>query len=322
MLSCAYWSQERPCFRHGGTAHGVKESDWARLIDQLGQGDCTPFLGAGACHGVLPTGAALSSQWAAQYGYPFADNGDLARVMEYAAASEGDEVYLKQKVCEALLAAGTPDFNNPYEPHALLAEFPIPVFLTTNYDDFLVKALQAAGKQPNSATCSWSSGMDVDYDRALFDTAPGLKPVATTPLVYYLHGSINKPRSMVLTENDYLEFLVKIASTRDSEELRLIPSAILSALTDNPLLFIGYSLQDWTFKVIFHGLLRNISGVHRRRHVSVQLLPPLKGKTAEAEERARSYLAQYFEENWRISIFWGKAEDFCREIRQRASSHP
>ena len=127
---------------------------------------------------------------------------------------------------------------------------------------------------------------------------------------------MGQPKSLVLTENDYLEFLVNIASIHDSESL-LIPSAVLSAFTNNPLLFVGYSLQDWTFKVIFHGILSAIPEVHRRRSVSVQLLPPLNGDTAEIEEQARLYLTQYLERDWRISVFWGSAADFCRELRMR-----
>jgi len=297
----------------------VEDTDWNRLIDQLREGDCTPFLGAGACHGVLPSGRDMSQAWADEYDYPFADSGDLARVMQYAASEVGDPVDLKKRVCTKIRSVRPPDFSDPAEPHALLAEFPIPVFITTNYDDFLVKALTSAGKSPNSAVCSWSTG--IDYDKTLFETAAGMKPDSAGPLVYHLHGSVYSPRSLVLTENDYLEFLVKLASSHETEELRVIPSAVLSALTANPLLFIGYSLQDWTFRVIFHGLLSTIPDVHRRRGVSVQLLPPLHGSIVNAENRARKYLNSYLAK-WQISIYWGTATEFCHELRDRASSRP
>jgi SIR2-like domain len=292
----------------------VEEADWARLVAQLNRGDCTPFLGAGACD-VLPTASELGSRWAAQYDYPFVDREDLAKVMQYAAIMEGDSVYLKEKVCDYLRSVDPPDYGNPAEPHALLAKFPIPVFITTNYDDFLVRALGLAGKSPNSAICSWFSA--ADYDRDLFEATPGLYPTPEVPLVYHLHGRMQNPRSLVLTESDYLEFLVRITTFRDDETLRLVPSAILSALTDNPLLFVGYSLQDWTFRVLFHGLLRSIPGTHRRRNVSVQLLPPVHKDESEVKERARRYLTRYLED-WRISIFWGSTAEFCHELRGRA----
>jgi SIR2-like domain len=295
----------------------VEDADWVRLIDQLGRGECTPFLGAGACEGVLPNGGDMSREWAAAYEYPFTDNLDLARVMQYAVMQVGDPVDLKRSVCDFLMSRMPPHFEDPCEPHALLAVFPIPVFLTTNYDDFLIKALQWAGKRPNSAMCSWSPG--ANYDSALFASRAGLKPDKDEPLVYHLHGSAHVPRSLVLTENDYLEFLVRITGSHHSADSNIIPSAILSALTDNPLLFIGYSLQDWTFRVIFHGLLSTIPDTHRRRSVSVQLLPPTNDGLEETKAKAERYMNRYLG-NWNISIFWGTAAEFCRQLRERAGT--
>jgi hypothetical protein len=292
----------------------VEEADWSRLVDQLARGDCTPFLGAGACS-TLPSASQLGVEWAARYEYPFVDQEDLAKVMQYAAISEGDAVFLKQKVCDYFRSVGPPDFSDPAEPHALLARFPIPVFITTNYDDFLVRALGLEGKSPSSALCPWYTGED--YDRELVEVNHGQHPTSAVPLVYHLHGSMQTPKSLVLTESDYLEFLVKITMTRNDDSLRLIPGAVLSALTDNPLLFVGYSLQDWTFRVLFHGLLRTIPSTHRRRNVSVQLLPPVSAGGQEVELRARRYLTRYLED-WRISIFWGTAAEFCHELRERA----
>ena len=120
----------------------------------------------------------------------------------------------------------------------------------------------------------------------------------------------------MLTEADYLEFLANIAVSRTGDGTQLVPSIVLSALTDYPLLFIGYSLQDWTFRVLFHGLLRAQSEVLRRRSVSVQLLPPVNGTIMEAERRAREYMTRYLG-GWSISIFWGTAADFCRQLRAR-----
>jgi hypothetical protein len=293
----------------------VEEADWARLIDQLGRGECTPFLGAGACDGVLPSGGDMSREWAEAYQYPFTDILDLARVMQYAVMQVGDPIDLKRRVCDFLMSKRPPNFDDTYEPHALLASFPIPVFLTTNYDDFLLRALQRAGKQPNRAMCSWSPG--TNYDSDLLASPAGLSPDKNKPLVYHLHGSAHVPRSLVLTENDYLEFLVRITGSHHSADSNIIPSAILSALTDNPLLFIGYSLQDWTFRVIFHGLLSTIPNTHRRRSVSVQLLPPINNGLEETKAKAELYMSRYLG-NWNISIFWGTALEFCRQLRERA----
>ncbi|MFJ2033403.1 SIR2 family NAD-dependent protein deacylase [Streptosporangium sp. NPDC087985] len=288
----------------------MDDADWRRLIDQLRSGDCTPFLGAGACYGTLPTGSELSRNWANIYKYPFPDDHDLARVMQYAAVQERDPVYLKRQICDHLRSRGLPDFNHADEPHALLAKFKLRVFLTTNYDNFLVEALRGEGKTANTAVCSWA-------DRTPQETPELPEPSVDEPLVYHLHGNWAEPSSLVLTEDDYLEYLANVAAAQSSGNRTLIPIPVLHAMTTSSLLFMGYSLQDWTFRVLFHGLLRTIPDVNRRRHVSVQLVPPVNTPIAEAEERAKQYLAHYLGERLRILIFWGTAAQFCEELRLR-----
>lgn len=292
----------------------MDEVDWARLVDQVGDGECTPFLGAGACHGTLPTGTELSQMWAADHEYPLEDSHDLPRVMQYAAIRTRDAVSVKRRLARAMADKDPPDFTDPAEPHGLLARLPLPVYLTTNYDDFMVRALRHARKEPSSAICRWDRDAVAPDD--VFATDQGFNPRPEEPLVYHLHGSFQEPRSLVLTEEDYLEFLVNLALDKANNERRLIPASIFRALTTPPLLFIGYSLQDWTFRVLFHGLLRMISDVHRRRHVSVQLAPVPEDKDPEAYRRAKEYLTAYFDRR-NISLYWGTARDFCAELSSR-----
>ena len=49
-----------------------------------------------------------------------------------------------------------PDFNDPAEPHRVLANLNLPVYVTTNYDDFMVKALARHHRQPNRVLCQWN----------------------------------------------------------------------------------------------------------------------------------------------------------------------
>jgi SIR2-like domain len=290
----------------------VNDRDWHRLVEQLGRGECTPFLGAGACHPTLPTAGQLSEIWAKEYNYPFLDRTNLPRVMQHAALLEGDHVTVKQHVADTLRSRGRPDFAVNTESHALLAKLPLSVYLTTNYDDFMVSALKRENKRPHLAICPWYEGARPDA-RLADDT--DFVPSVDEPIVYHLHGSFQDPRSLVLTEEDYLEFLITLAMDRGAGGRELIPTPILPHITKWPLLFIGYSLQDWTFLVIFHGLLRTVAGVQKRRHVSVQC-PPLPDGDPKARARAKKYLTSYFEE-WKISVFWGTAQEFCTELRFR-----
>lgn len=291
----------------------LNEADWTRLVDQLQDGNCTPFLGAGACAETLPTGRVLSEQWAEEYDYPFVDRTDLARVAQYAAMQLGESVYLKERIAHRFRGTGRPDFADPAEPHGLLARLKLPIFLTTNYDDFMIRALEATTKNPVAAICPWYRGAPGNED--LFTTPRGFAPNSGEPIVYHLHGSVNRPASIVLTEADYLEFLLTLAD-RGPADTTVLPPAIADALASKSLLFIGYSLQDWTFRVLFHGLLSKLAAVAHRRHVSIQLLDLPAGTSPAMHDRARDYLASYFE-RWNVSVFWGGTRDFCTELSRR-----
>jgi hypothetical protein len=290
----------------------VLDREWNRLVDQINRGDCTPFLGAGACAGTLPSGNDLSEVWADRYDYPFENRRDLAEVMQYAGVIEMDPVTVKQHVSDYLLGLGAPDFADLSEPHALLAHFPIDVYLTTNYDDFMTQALQYAGRSPRAAVCPWYRGAD---DSVATRISRDYQPQADTPLVYHLHGSFKDPSSLVLTERDYSEFLVRLFAERGLNQRRVIPTQVLQALTMRPLLFIGYSLRDSSFRTLFHGLVRSVAGVQQRRHVSV-LLPPSEELGVEARDRATDYLNRYFDD-LNISVYWGSVREFCAELSHR-----
>jgi hypothetical protein len=299
-----------------GGGVGVHERDWQRLVEQLRNGDCTPFLGAGASSATLPTGEELSRTWANDYEYPFTDGSNLPSVMQYASVVEQDPVTVKQRLTDQLSRAAEPDFTDPREPHALLARLPISVYLTTNYDDYMKRALERAGKRPTAAVCPWYRGADTDPGTSL---QPEYQPRSDEPLVYHLHGSLRYPASLVLAEQDYVEFLIRLMEDRGMDARRILPIQVLPALTRKPLLFIGYSLRDWSFRMLFHGFVQPVASVQRRRHVSVQLTPSGIADDKDGRRRAEVYLSRHYEQ-LNISVFWGSAAEFCGELSRRLES--
>ena len=83
--------------------------------------------------------------------------------------------------------------------------------------------------------------------------------------------------------------------------------------------FIGYSLHDWSFRVLFHGLVRAVPDVQQRRHVSVQLSPELGMADPSAHRRAVAYLTRY-SAKLNITVYWGSAQSFCTELDRRLES--
>lgn len=284
----------------------VQEKDWNRLVRQLKDGECIPFIGAGACAGALPTGGQLARDYADRYDYPFDDRDDLARVMQYAAFEVGDAVDLKRQVAAELSRYRPPHFAAPDSPHGILAAQPLPLYFTTNYDAFMSEALAQRGRKPHTAMCPWYRTSNDDE----------VDPRSDAPTVFHLHGAAVDPPSMVLTQEDYLNFLLALAVDEGFDERRLIPRKIEPLLTLRPLLFIGYSLKDWSFQVLWKGLSRLFPREERRRHISVQLVDGLQDGHPDTRERALKFLDDYFDQQ-RISVYWGTTNEFCEELNDR-----
>jgi hypothetical protein len=137
------------------------------------------------------------------------------------------------------------------------------LYITTNYDDLLEKAL--APRQPH---------LIVDRgDRGLWVGVAGsaLQPVAGTgnelyellddpvtqqpshPIIFKMHGSVDKsdPRNdtYLITEQDYVDFLGRAGGS-------YVPPYINGLMKGKDFLFLGYSLEDWNVRVVLRKLLK------------------------------------------------------------------
>jgi hypothetical protein len=247
----------------------MSEKDWTLLLSRIKEGNCTPFLGAGASH-PLPLAREIALHWSDKFNYPLYDRENLPGVARYLSIHH-DSMFPKDEMRrylqQILQEKGNPNFNDPCQIHRVLAKLPLPVYLTTNYDDFMTKALQLERKQVSTDYCRWNS---------LIEKEPGridnnFEPTVEQPLVYHLHGTLSSVDSIVLTEDDYIEFLGKI----DREKLH---HRIVRAFAGTSLLFLGYSLEDFNFRTIFKGLIDTAGRGLRRSSISVQLPPKKQAK--------------------------------------------
>ncbi len=303
----------------------LSELEWQQLLKPIEDGKCTAFLGAGVDQGSLPLGRDLAQRWAKEFGYPLADSGDLQRVSQYLSLLTANRGLPKQQMYDLVREAKPPDFTDPTSPLGVLADLPIPIYLTTNYDDFMLRALRTRKRDAKVEVCGWwkprVENFAIVYNEPDFSSpsaagnvqvtgfarsrfkSRNFVPTAASPVVYHLHGHYELLESMVLTEDDYLDFLVNM-----SRDQNLIPPVIQQALTGCALLFMGYSLADYDFKVLFRSLIYPLARSHRIT-VSIQL-------PQSQESEALEYLNRYYKD-MAIAVYWGKAESFAKELSER-----
>jgi len=317
------------------TANTTTFVNWRALFNDLESGQCTPILGPGLIEPLLGESREMARRWAQTYRFPMAtaNQDDLPQVAQFVATMEKANTVrlefrkyltgelqrrypnvLPETVGSASLddllrrVASTRWEQNPNDSYRILAALPFPVYITTNIDNLLGEALKAAGKDPQIELCHWRD--DVPWPPSVYDTNLQYQPTVEKPLVYHLFGRLTLPVSLVLKEDDYFDYLVGV--TRNS---RLVPSVVRAALADSALVFIGFQMDDWGFRVLFRSIIGQ--GAPARRgdytHVAVQLDPDAK-RVAEIEG-ARRYLQNYFQ-TADVSIYWGPVERFLSEFQR------
>ena len=137
---------------------------------------------------------------------------------------------------------------------------------------------------------------------------PGLVQMGTVekPLVFYLYGAVDEPGSLMLTENDLLDFLVVLSSGK-----RPLPDNIRSELQDEnkSFLFLGFGFRHWYLRILLHVL----QGGRKKssRSFALEKFPP--ENIAELQRTAF-----FFKKNdYRIHIIKEDFNGFAKQLRDR-----
>jgi len=208
-----------------------------------------------------------------------------------------DELALTQ-MCDQL---GYPYYcEERCHPFLLLSAFNLSVYVTTSHHEFLEMALCRAGRSPRTEFCRWHTG--IEHFPSIFDD--GYSPSRQEPLVYHLHGIDRYPRSLVLTEDDYLAFLVA-CSQNAGKATDPVHHPVRRAVSGSSLLLLGYGLQEWDFRSLFWGLVvqraGDLTGV-----VSIQLEP---------DNMQRLYLQKYLD-GYHFKISWGTVQEAVQGLAE------
>lgn len=296
------------------TLQRLKDEDWVILVDRIKGKACTPFLGPGVCSDGFERRAAISQILAARYQYPLDDSGELERVSRFVSVKYNVD-FARSRLLEEYDKFPTPNFKDESGPHGVLANLPIPVYITTTHDDFMMQALKKAEKDPHQELCRWKRSINNDSDFL----GEGKEPTPANPIVFHLYGhpqTIDRStslESLVLTEDDYFEFLINVSGDDDA-----IPLRMRRAMAGTSLLFLGYRLDDWDFRVLFHLLLAKYLRVSAdRTHVAVQV-PIDEAKPEEQRKKVQDYLNRYIaSKRLDIRVYWGTSQEFTADLKAK-----
>jgi len=252
-------------------------------VRSIRDGNCTAFLGAAVNYSKdagkgLPLGAEVSKLLAEdidQKKEKIVDPGNLAKV------SLVYECLVDRTPLIQAVKGHIPDRQRePSSSLRILAKLPIDLYVTTNYDRLLEDALIAAMRPPFVVVQTPDGIHGVEHVSEWLNQ-PKDSPeerAAKRPLVYKIHGTFFDPRkdengmeiddsALIITESDYIDFLTLLGS--GSEES--VPPTITGRFGINTLLFLGYSLEDWDFRVIYKIALRKAINALKLPHYSVQV---------------------------------------------------
>ena len=327
---------------------------WEALVADIDNNQCVPVLGRGLVESSLGSTRDIARDWAERYEFPLAPRSrdDLAQVAQYLAyrqsrnlaiselrahlvahirskyrielekiGSRGDRDLLNQRINKDTVNELIQEIGrlqrqrDTADVHRLLARLPVPVYINANRVNLLRDALQDEGKAPRILLCNWIFKHDAPVP--IGPTLPeDYEPSVSEPLIFHVFGNLEYPKSLVLTEDDYFDFLIAITRNEMINKVS-IPGVITNALASSGLLLLGFQADDWDFRVLFRGILKQPGSEMGDdcARVAVQM-SPTEGQMIDPD-RACKYLQGYFQSEGHISTFWGSAAQFMRTLTER-----
>lgn len=264
-----------------------------RIAERIEEGFCVPILGAAANiksdprnYPGLRLGKDVSAELAQGIKEAIADKQNLPKV------SLVYEVLLNRQSLVDRLRKLLPDAEcEPSHLLNVLAVLPFELYITTNYDRLLERALENAGRHPMVVvqTAQTIEGRDLVDEWAIMSAGQ------RRPLVYKIHGTFKEPvvdavngiqrdsSPLIITEDDYIDFLTLLGSKEHG-----VPKKIGEMLKDSDLLFLGYSLEDWDFRALYKVVMSSFdpNGFPPLRF-SVQRDPPGYWKDFWSDQKVR-----------------------------------
>jgi hypothetical protein len=233
----------------------VKERHWNNLVGSLRHGNCVLMLGseipvkASSATNGSQSGNTLAEELRLRLARELEEDdrspsgNTLAALAQQYEDTEGFGPTTLRATAEMVLASRQ---YSPSAVHEQLAALPFSLIVTTGQDTMLEQALKAAGKSPIMHRYHLRGDKRENPEFVL----PG---TPASPVVFHLFGSAEEPSSLVLSENDILDFLIRVVSERPP-----LPNSLLRVLkrVGQSFLFVGFGIKHWDLRILLKILLR------------------------------------------------------------------
>ena len=310
---------------------------WSSICTYVNQGKIIPIVGPDLGEHIWGSAQDQALAIADTSNFPLSpdEKFDLAKVTQYIATTNSpayarDQLgkvrfnHFKERN-QAIFAANSPAASpgalldmvvaarrqDPTDPYTILADLDARIYISASPDSLLDRFLKAKGKTPNAQYCQWRDNSKSHPVAPVFEG----EPTAAAPYLYYAFGSLANPDSQVITEDDFFDYLIS------TSRFDLMPTIVSGSMMENSLLFLGFSLSDWKFRVFFRLLMAFGGRVNMENfnHVGVQIDP--EDNTLDDVEMAREYLSRYFRRA-NIDIYWGSSSEFLTELVAQRKAMP
>ena len=288
----------------------------------------------------------LTREWAKHIHYPMADANNLARVAQFYQVEQKDPELAKTKYLKFLsdyllnieadgdykddvlqLRRQDASFSkivktldhprfpsgDDQDPLRILAKLPLKIYITTSPYTFMEQALEAVGRHPRTEFCYWSrekiTSIATHTPEVKYTPPDDGSVEEEPPVVYHLFGLEEYPQTLVLSEDDFMNFLISVVQDTNTNK-PVVPLWLREGLAESRLLLLGYRVKDWDFRVLFRFIL-NYRNDSAPRGMLIQLKPG--NKQSENKEKSVEYLGNYFDKK-QFDVDWINPEKFVLNL--------
>ena len=275
-----------------------EDENWDTLIYSLHQNNCILMLGPDAATEEVngrhrPLTEILANELAEKIDPGIKKElnpSDLAQVAQQYCMEKG-RLDLEARVSAFFNAR----LNLTSDFHKNLAALPFYFIVTTTPDNMFPEALKKGGKEPAVEGYNFKGGTSGYIEMGTIEN----------PLLFYLYGTVTEPASLLLTENDLLDFLVSLISKNPP-----LQDNIRSELQDESksFLFLGFGFRHWYLRILLHVLQGRRKG---SRSFAMEQFTPESAVDLEQN-------AFFFKKNdYKIYIFKQELNRFAEQFRER-----